>query len=61
MTIERDKNEWKIFCDLCYEFERGFNDFDEVRKWAKENGWEAKNINGTWINYCQSCAGEGEE
>ena len=57
--IRRDfkSEEFTITCDDCGESHTHGYSFDEIRAWAKDNGWRALKVGDHWENLCPGCAG----
>ena len=44
-----------VFCDVCGCKSSGFGNIQDAVADVKNNGWEAKKIDGEWDNICDDC------
>jgi hypothetical protein len=44
-----------VFCDVCGCKSCGFGNIQDAVADVKNNGWEAKKIDGEWDNICEDC------
>ena len=69
MSIEKEwEGRTRVYiptCDICGEQLQPQYEWDDVFEVMKDSGWNAKKINGEWINLCEDCQkvrkGEAEQ
>lgn len=54
MSIEKEVEVYKLYCDVCGENEE-FPTFTDAVKYKNHNGWESKHQNDEWIDICEEC------
>jgi Fe2+ or Zn2+ uptake regulation protein len=54
MSIEKEAEVYKLYCDVCGENEE-FPTFTDAVKYKKPNGWESKHQNDEWFDICEEC------
>jgi len=56
IMIEKDGRYYQMICDGCDEsYNYRSYDFMDVVENARDDGWQAKKVDGDWEHYCPEC------